>query len=93
MNGFGRSKGQEGSLKILKFTLLIPTWHHRVGFNEIFTIGTVLMQLGVPEGQARRAGAKDITLSQHPPFRVGVTVRVINTVTFQKAKQGLSFSN
>lgn len=51
------------------------------------------MQLGVPEGQAGRAGAKDITISQHPPFRVGVTVRVINTITFQKAKQGLSFSN
>lgn len=86
MNGFCGSKGQEGSLKIFKLSLLIPTWYHRVGFKEIFTIGTIFMQLRVPEGQARRAGAKDhypLTVSH---FRVRVTVNIPNPIRFQKAE-------
>lgn len=39
------------------FNLLIPTWQHRVDFKEIVIIGTLLMQLRVSEGQAKRAGA------------------------------------
>lgn len=79
--------------KFLNLLLLIPTWHHRVGFKEIFTIGTVLMQLEWPAGPARRVGPWVTTVPHHHPVRTGGTVKVINTSRFQKAKQALSFTN
>ena len=54
--GLAGGKDKRVLWKFLNLLLLILTWHHRVGFKEIFTIGTVLMQLELSEGQARRLG-------------------------------------
>lgn len=75
--------------KYLNLLLLIPTWHHRVGFKEMFTIGTVLTQLELPAGQARRVGPTGYYALTPSPC----LVTVISTSRFQKAKQALSFTN
>lgn len=43
--------------KKINFNLLIPTWHHSMGFKEIVTIDAVLMQLEISERRARRVVA------------------------------------
>ena len=93
MNGFGRRKGQQGSLEIFKFTFMDSNMTSQSRFKEAFTIGAVLMQQNYQRDRQEEGVPWATALSHSHPVRVGGSVKVINTSRFQKAKQALSFTN